>query len=241
MRTILSLFFLLVFSLHHSILSADERPLISVSAEGVIKTKADMALISIDIHASELEAGTARNKTDQQVKRLLKLLKDFEVKEGSLDTSQTTIYSEYDYNVKPKQLTGYRANRHVSFALIELEQLEKLIQVVSKLEQSALNQIQFSVQDNRFWEDSALSHALQLARSKAELIAQELGVELAGIYRVSHQVNRSSQPVLARAMALEMDKSVSNTYQQKELEINAYVDVSFSFKQENSEHHPSIK
>ena len=218
------------FSLHHSALLADEPPLISVSAEGIIKTKTDMALISIDIHASELEAATARSKTDQQVKRLLKILQDYQLKESSLDTSQTTIYTEYDYNVKPKQLTGYRANRHISFALIDLKQLEKLIQAISKLEQATLNQIQFSVQDKHYWEDSALSNALQLAKAKAELIAQELGVELAGLYRVTHQVNRSSQPVFARAMALEMDNSEANTYQQKELEVNAFVDVSFNFK-----------
>jgi uncharacterized protein YggE len=231
MRRHLAVFLLaLTTSLFHSGLYAEERPLINVSAEGSIKTKADMALISIDIHASELDADTARNKTDQQVKRLLKVLKDYEVKEGSLDTSQTTIHTEYDYNVKPKQLLAYRANRNISFGLTNLNQLEKLVKAVSQLEQATLNHIQFSVQDNRYWEDSALSHALQLAKSKAELIAQEFGVELASIYRVTHQVNRTQQPVFARAMSLEMDKSAANTYQQKDLEVSAFVEVSFNFK-----------
>jgi uncharacterized protein YggE len=73
----------------HTSLYAEDRPLIHVSAEGSIKTKPDMAQIYIDIQSSETDAEKARNNTDQQVKKLLKLLKDFEIKEGSLDSSQT--------------------------------------------------------------------------------------------------------------------------------------------------------
>ena len=174
--------------------------------------------------------GWARDKTDQQVKRLLELLQDFGLKEGSLDSSQTTIYTEYDYNVKPPQLLAYRANRSVSFALIKLDQLEKLIKAVSQIELANFNQIQFSVQDMRAWEDAALKHALQLAKSKAELIAKEMNVKVTGMHRVTHQVNRSSAPVFARAMMLEKDMSESSSYEQKDLEVNAFVDVSFIFK-----------
>lgn len=212
------------------LVSADERPLISVSAEGLVKTKADMALVHLNIDASELDAASARSKTDEQVKHLLALLKSFELKDGSLDSSQTTIYTEYDYNVKPKQLLAYRANRTISFSLTNLKQLEKLVKSISEIQLVTLNRIQFSVQDERYWEDAALSNALQLAKSKAELIAEELGVELRGLYRVTHQVSRSAPPVLARAMSMEMDKSSSNTYQQKDLELTAFVDVSFNFK-----------
>lgn len=223
-------FFILALSLFQSISYAEERSLISVSAEGSVKTKADMALININIQASELSADIAREKTDQQVKALLKKLKDFSIKDGSLDSSQTTIYAEYDYNIKPRQLLAYRANRTVSFALVELAQLEELIQAVSKIQQASLNQIQLTVQNNRSWEDLALKEALQLAKSKAELIANEMSVKLTGIHRVSHQVNRATPPVFARAMMIEKDMGASNTYEQKELEVNAFVDVSFTFK-----------
>lgn len=224
------LLFFLVLSLVHFSVQAGEPSVINIGAEGIVKTKADTALINIDINAAELNADKARHITDQQVSKLLSLLKEFDLKEGSLDSSQTSIYTEYDYNVKPRQLLAYRANRNVSFALVKLEQLESLVKAVSQLEHASLNQIQFSVEDIRAWEDTALKHALQIAKSKAEIIAKEMSVKLTGIHRVTHQVNRSSPPVFARAMMLEKDMGASGTYEQKDLEVTAYVDVSFTFK-----------
>jgi uncharacterized protein YggE len=229
MRALL-LSLLFVFALFQTAVQAEERPLIHVSAEGSVKTKPDMALINIDIQAAELEAEKARSKTDQQVKKLLKLLKDFELHEGSLDSSQTSIHAEYDYNEKPRQLTGYRASRQISFGLTNLTQLEALVNAVSKIELASLAHIQFSVKDPRYWEDAALSQAIESARNKAELIARELEVQLAGIYRVSHQTQRQSAPVYARAMMMEMDKSAGSSYEQKELEVNTFVEISFNFK-----------
>jgi uncharacterized protein YggE len=111
-----------------------------------------------------------------------------------------------------------------------MTQLEKLVKAVSQIDLASLGHIQFTIQDPRYWEDAALSQAIQIAKSKAELIAQELEVQLAGVYRVTHHTQRNSSPMLARAMMMEMDKSAASTYEQKELEINAMIEVGFNFK-----------
>lgn len=227
MKNIILTLFIALFS---ASLLASDIPLINISAEGQVKTKADMANIQLSIQAIELDANQARSKADEQVKRLLSQLKKFTLKEGSLDSSHTSIHQQYDYSAQPRKLLGYQASRQVSFELSDLKQLESLIKAVSQLEYTSLNNIQFSVKDERYWEDSALSNALQLAKAKAEIIAQEMGVELAGLYRVNHQVNRSGRPGLMRSMmATEMDKSSNETYEQKDIDLSAFVEVSFKF------------
>ena len=209
---------------------ANDKQTINIHAEGKIKTKADMADFSLTLQTTELDANKAHSKVDSQVKDLLKHLNKYALKEGSLDTSQTSIHGEYDYNLKPKKLLAYRASRQVSFSLTDLKQLDSLVTDLSKLDYTSINNIQFSVQDTQYLSDLALINAIQTAKQKAELIANEFGVELGKIDRVSHQVSQGSPPVFARAMSMEMDMAKSSSYEQKEIEMNAFIDVSFLIK-----------
>ncbi len=227
MKPIYLIIFLLLSVLN---VNAEEPPLINVSAEGIVKAKTDIARMHLDIISSELDAAAAREKTDIQMKKLLKLLKKYDIKEGSLDSSQTSISADYDYNVQPRKLIAYRANRSISFTLTNLSQLENVIQEVSKLDLVSMQQAQFSVQEERYWQDLALKAAIELAKEKAALMAQALNVQLDGLYRVTHQVNRINQPVYARSMEMKMDHVNDGSYEQKDLEISAYVDLAFRFK-----------
>lgn len=225
----ISLIFLLAFI--SAVAFSSEKQLININAEGKVKAQPDMAIFNLTIQTTELDAQQAHTKVDSQVKELLRKLKKFDVKEGSLDSSQVSIHAEYDYQLKPKKLLGYRVSRQISFNLINLKQLQALSNTVSKLEFTSLNNIQFSVQDKHYFEDLALINAIQLAKQKAELIANEFNVSLGRLNAISHQVSQNSPPVFARAMATEdsMLKS-NNTFEQKEIEMRAFIEVSFEFK-----------
>lgn len=227
MRNILITLLLVTLSLFAQ---ASEKPLININAEGKVKTHPDMAAFNLTVQTTELDANKAHSRIDSLVKDLLKRIKKFDIKEGSLDTSQTSIQAEYDYSIKPKKLLGYRASRQVSFNLIDLKQLDQLVSVLSKLDDTNLNNIQFSVQDPQYYEDLALINAIQIAKQKAELIANEFGVELGKIDKVSHQVSQNSPHVFARAMAMEMDMNKTSSYEQKDIEMSAFIEVSFQVK-----------
>jgi len=228
MRQILISFLLISMSMFAF---ANEKSLININAEGKVKAQPDMAIFRITIQTTELDAQQAHNKIDSQVKDLLKKLKKYNVKDGSLDSSQTSIQAEYDYDMKPKQLLGYRVSRQVSFNLIDLKQLDSLATTVSKLDFTNLNNIEFSVQDTQYYEDLALINAIQIAKQKAELIANEFGVNLGKLKNISHQVNQNSPPIFARSMAMEDSMLKGNSsYEQKEIEMRAFIEVSFEIK-----------
>tara|TARA_R110001592_G_scaffold6853_4_gene37829 strand:+ start:803 stop:1486 length:684 start_codon:yes stop_codon:yes gene_type:complete len=209
---------------------ANEKPLITINAEGKVKTHPDMAVFNLTVQTTELDANKAHSKIDSHIKDLLKRIKKFDIKEDSLDSSQTSIQAEYDYNIKPKELLAYRASRQVSFNLVDLKQLDSIVSDLSKLDFTNLNNIQFSVQDTQYYEDLALINAIQIAKQKAELIANEFGVDLGGVYKVSHQVSQNSPPVFARAMTMKMDMPESSSYEQKDIEMSAFIEVSFQIK-----------
>lgn len=209
---------------------ANEQNAINISAEGKVKTQADMAVFSLAIQTTEFDAKRAHDTIDKQVKTLLKRLKKYSVDEGSLDSSQTSITAEYDYKSKPRSLIGYRATRQVEFQLADLKQMDDIVSDISQIEFTNINSVQFSVKDTQYFEDLALMNAIQIAKHKAELIANEFGRELGHILKVTHQVSSRSAPVFARAMSLEMDNAKTSSYEQKDIEMNAFIEVSFSFK-----------
>ena len=208
---------------------SSETPTIKVSAEGSLKTQPDAAIINLSIHSSGIKADSAVNIVDKQVKKLLRELQAYTIKEGSLDSSQTSIQPEYDYKAKPRKLLAYNASRYISFQLVNLDQLEALVDDISTLDLTNVNNISFTAQNIQELEDTALINAINTAKHKANIIAEELGAEIKGIYKVNHHV-RNGQPVFARAMSVEIDKAKSSTYEQKDINISTNIDIEFEIK-----------
>lgn len=210
---------------------ANEVPQIQINAQGSVKVKPDMASFNLSIGIVDFQSENALQGVEKEVSRILKLLKKYDIEEASLDSSQTSLQAEYDYSQNPRVLLGYRANRQVTFNLTKLEQLEKVINDIGKSSITEINHIQYTVKDAEKYENQALKNAITIAQSKAALIAQSLGVELSTVLRVNHQVSQNASPVFARAMSMEMDMAKKSTYEQKDIEISTFIDISFGIKQ----------
>lgn len=223
MRTFFLLFILSVFSITAQ---AKEVSTIHVSAEGSVKTQPDIATINLSIHSSETDAESAMSAVDKQAKKLIKKIKTYAIKEGSFDSSQTSIQSEYNYNIKPKKLVAYRANRSISFQLSNLEQLEGVINDISQIDLTNINNVSFSVQEMQKFEDIALANAIDIAKQKARLIAAALDIEIKGIHRVNHLV-RNVSPTYARMLASDMNMERKSSYEQKDIEVNTNIEIEF--------------
>tara|TARA_B100001063_G_C16724768_1_gene535705 strand:- start:662 stop:1342 length:681 start_codon:yes stop_codon:yes gene_type:complete len=223
MRTFFLLFILSVFSIS---VQSKEVSTIHVNAEGSIKTQPDIATINLSIHSSETDAESAIKAIDKQAKKLIKKVKTYAIKEGSFDSSQTSIQAEYNYNIKPKKLVAYRANRFISFQLINLEQLENVINDISQIDLTNINNISFSVHDMQRYEDIALANAINIAKQKANLIAEELDIEIKGIHRVNH-LARHASPTYARMLSSDMNQERKSSYEQKDIEVNSNIEIEF--------------
>jgi len=208
----------------------NDLPLIHVSAEGKATAQPDQAELHLDFIAKHFEVEQAREAVDDQVKTLLKKLNRFELDTSSLDSSQTHIYPQYDYQNKQRQFIGYQVNRSVSFVLKKLEQLEDLVQAITESQVTQLNQIQFGLSDPEFTKAEALSNAIRNSRTIAQQLAEGYEVQLGGIHRASHSTTQS--PRMMKTMMLQemAADSAQSSYQQKDLEFKANVEVDFRFK-----------
>lgn len=222
--------FMLMYSA--AIHAETELALIHVNAEGKSSARADQVELALEFSTTHLNVEIAREEVDQHVKTLLKHLKGFELDTSSLDSSQTHVYPQYDYQNKQRQFTGYQVNRSVSFTLKRLEQLEDLIKVITESKVSKLTQMQFSLSYAELYQAEALSNAIQNSRLVAQQIAEGYDVKLGPIHTVQHRTTQNGGVGRARLMQANAfsEKSSEPSYQQKDLEFSANIDVAFTFE-----------
>jgi uncharacterized protein YggE len=224
-----SIFILIFTTLTHA---ETEQALIHINAEGKSSAKPDQVELALDFLAIHIKVATAREEVDQHVKKLLKKLKKFDLDTSSLDSSQTQVYPQYDYQNKQRQFIGYQVNRNVSFTLKRLEQLEDLIKVITENNVSKLTKMHFVLSDSELYQAEALVNAIRNSRSVAQQIAEGYDVRLGPIHTVRHRTTQNSGVNRAMLMQTEMASNASPepSYQQKNLEFKANIDVAFTFE-----------
>jgi len=211
--------------------TAEEPPsFIHIVAEGKANAQPDQAELQLSFTTTHLEVEQARSIVDQQVETLLKKLSQFELDTASLNSSQTQIHPQYDYRNQQQQFIGYQVNRHINFILNDLKQLDKLIQTITESKISRLNRIQFGLSNSAFIKEEALSNAIRQSKRLAKQIADAYDVKLGKIHRVSHRPESEHSVMRAMTMNAELARDDANhTYQQKDLEFKATIDVAFDF------------
>jgi len=202
-------------------------PLIEVSAYGSAKSAPDQAEILLTFSKSSLEIDDARVYVDKHVATFLVELESFELESQSLDSSQVNISPVYDYSKKQRTLRAYQVSRDINFKLNNLDQLQKMITLLSVSKVAKLEKIEFGLSDMSILKEEALTKALENAKHLAQHIARTYEVNLGSVYKVHHQTNQSS-PVMMRSMALqEMSSSENSSYVQKALEYKATINAAF--------------
>ncbi len=204
--------------------------LISVNAQGKAKAMPDQAEMHLSFSQEAPKVDQARRTVDNQVRQILKILEDYELASGSLDSSQTNIHPQYHYHQGQQNFRGYQVTRNVRFVLSNLDQLEELIEEISKQEVTRLQHIQLGLSDPGLIRQEALDRAIQHSKQLAQHIAEQYDVNLGPVHQVRYQAQGEHTPPPMAAMRAELAADSAPSYQQKELEFSAHIEVSFTLR-----------
>lgn len=206
-------------------------PLITVQGKGEVQAKPNEAEFSLSFSDTSMKLEMARKTVDKHVDSILKVIEQFDLDTSSVDSSQITIQPRYDYQQNGhRNFLGYQVNRRVSFTLVNLEQMDKLVKAISKEQIAQLDHIGFTHSNPEKLEQEALDLAIQNSRHLAAHIADNYGVELGKVFQVNYHAQHAGPAPRMMAMSAEMARDSGSNYQQKDLTFNAVVDASFLIK-----------
>lgn len=162
---------------------------ITVTGFGEASGKADLAMIILGVETEDTSAGDAVQENAMRMSNVIEALKNLGVDEDSMETSSFQVYRIYDDQGNPK---GYRVINSLKVKTMKLDQVGRIIDIAIEAGANKVESIHFTLSDERMesLKKEAYLEAVRDAEEKAKLIAEELGIEITGVYSVSESLYR---------------------------------------------------
>jgi uncharacterized protein YggE len=214
--------------------AAQER-LLTVTGEGTVVGRPDVALITLGVVGEAPAARDALAANSQSMTSILTALKQGGVAPRDLQTSDFSVepvYSQppsnYD-NSSPfePQIVGYRVRNSVTLRIRDLAKVGILLDQVVTLGANSITGPTFSLDDPAPLQDEARQAAVADAMRKSKLFASAANVTLGPVFRIDEGDVQAPQPIAAGAM-MRLDAAPSPTpVEGGELTFHAQVNMSW--------------
>lgn len=220
--------------------------IISVSGDGEVYAAPDIATISFSVRESAKKVLDAQNKVNIKVKSALEAVRKLGVQDKDIKTQNYSSYPKYEWmegtvsclaiGCPPSRpgkqvLVGYEVSQSV---IITVRNLDSASAVVDALGTAGVTDMQgpnFAIDKQDQLKDQARKQAIDKARTKAEVLARDLGVTLVRIVSFSEGEN---YPIYARTMMSDEKGSVAGAtppeLPQGEEKITSFVTVTYEIR-----------
>jgi hypothetical protein len=181
-------------------------PLIEVEGVSIRKVAPDEAVFSIALEEKSMKVVTAVEVLNQKTKNLADALKKSKIKDYKLIADNYAVDINRIYRSGVSRDSGYIARQGLRIVTdSKNEDLQKIVEAIQSAGDMSFNlHFQVSEATKNSLEDILLIEALRNAESRAELIAETLGIRSIKVHRVSLS---APQPVYQK---MEMMRSMGN-------------------------------
>lgn len=207
---------------------------ISVSAEGTVKVKPDMAYINVGVQTESQSSKTAQQDNATKMNKVMQVLKDLKIAEADIKTSQYTIYPVETYSEKDKRsyITGYRVINTLEVTIRDIAKVGAVIDAVTANDANTVSNIRFTVADPDKYYLQALENATLKAKSKADVLAKQFGIKIGLPSQINETSGGYNPPILYSRMESvksAMDTAAATSISSGELEIRASVGLVYTY------------
>ena len=157
---------------------------VTINSSESVEVTPDMAEIIYGITTEDEDASACQQKNTESLNQVLAFLKEQGYEDKSIKTTGFSLEPRYDWSGNRQQLIGYQMDTQVTVTDVPIDDVGNLL---SKTVESGANEIQnvtyFSSTYDQAYEE-ALKKAVELARGKAEAIAEADGRQLGKVLKV---------------------------------------------------------
>ena len=182
---------------------------ISVTGDGKVSAKPDMAEISLSFSELAATSREALDKVNQKMTQAMKVLKDNGITDTDITTSNLSVYTEYDYNSNVRRVTGQRASESLQVKVKKIDEkatkASKIIDELSAIDNVQMGGITFDIEDKTKFFSQARELAFNKAKQKATELAKLSGVTLAKPVSITDTVyDITPQPMYANKAVMNL-------------------------------------
>jgi len=222
---------------------------ITVSGEGKVYAKPDVALISLGVTTqAKTVADVTKNNTDK-MNAVIEAVKNLGVDEKDIQTTNYNLTPVYENYAVPlpmtypsissgvirtgSAVTGYKLEQDVEVKIRDFTKIGDVLSQATAKGANLAGDLQFTIDDPEQFKDQARAEAIAKAKASAQSLADESGIKLGKIINVYE--NYSPYPVVydsyAKGMGGAMPETfVAPTVQPGQQEINITINLTYRVK-----------
>ncbi len=222
---------------------------ITVSGEGKVYAKPDVALVSLGVTTqAKTVADVTKNNTDK-MNAVIEAVKNLGVDEKDIQTTNYNLTPVYENYAVPlpmtypsissgvirtgSAVTGYKLEQDVEVKIRDFTKIGDVLSQATAKGANLAGDLQFTIDDPEQFKEQARAKAIEQAKTNAENLAKESGIKLGKIINIYE--NYSPYPVKYDSMALGMgvaapEASVSPTIQPGQQEIDITINLTYQVK-----------
>ena len=184
----------------------DNQESFTVSGSGVVYAKADIANMSVGLKTDvKPTAAAATKENSEKMNEIIVVLKDMEIEAKDIKTDSYSLRPVYTWvDNEGQKLKGYEVYQNVT---LKIRDLDKIGDIIAKTTEKGANQvgdISFTIDDEYELKNEARGLAIEKAKEKAEIIANQTGMKLGKIIGVHESYYEPVEPYAYRNASKEM-------------------------------------
>lgn len=218
----------------------NDNNVISVSAEGRVFAKPDIATINLGIKTeAKKEAQESVKEGADKMNSIIDKMKKLGIEEKDIKTTSYSLNPSYVYPREGgvPQIAGYELYQQISVKIRNLDKIGDVIKEATNAGANQMGSVAFTIDDTDALKSMARAEAIKKAKEKARAIEKESGVNLGKIVGVYE--NDYAMPVyesrvmgagdmMAKSMSPEI--AVSPTINPGESEVTLTVTLTYKVK-----------
>lgn len=171
---------------------------VSFDGQGEVMGSPDLAEISITLRSESKEVKAAQEKVTTLEKSVLDFLDKNGIKKDDIKTESYNSYPKYDYGapcysgycpVRTPTVIGYEVSEYISVKVRDLTKAGEVVTGLGALGVTEISGPNFTIENEDELKAEARKLAIDEAKAKAEVLANDLGVKLVRIVNFSEGGN----------------------------------------------------
>ena len=184
-------------------------PRITVQGEGAVSVRPNIAYISLGVSSEGEDVITTRNMNEAKMVKLLASIKEMDISDEDIQTSNYSISQRIDYNrgtgfsgqtlsnssSVELVILGYTVSNNVNVTVRDLESVGQVLHKAIEAGANVVGGINFAVEDPSEYYEKALVMAMSNAKSKAIAIATALDVNIGTPVEIMETSRTAALPI----------------------------------------------
>ncbi len=161
--------------------------ILRVTGIGVVRYTPDQAIVSIGVLGRAETASEALGIASEKIGRVIQALEDIGISRDDMKTTSINVYPQYNWEVRPPILVGYEASYTLMVKVRDVGKVGEAIDAAAKAGADNLWGVMFTLSEKAELRlrEAALKLALDDARTKAKIVAEELGLDEIKVLEIS--------------------------------------------------------